>query len=121
MTMEPSLWLRRWIVVGIVLIAYVAIILGYPLAGDDDVNATVFFVGWLGSSFLVGFCVQQRWVLAIPALVGGVLLCVALAGLSSSELLSDSLSSIAVFMLTGGEIVATWIGIATASRFRARR
>lgn len=121
MTMEVSPWLRRWIVVCIVLIAYVAVILGYPLIGDDDVNATVFFVGWLGSSFLVGSCVPQRWVLAIPALVGSVLLCIALAGLSNSELLSDSLSSIAVLVLTGGEIVAMWVGMATASRFRARQ
>lgn len=121
MTVDASPRESRRIVIGVVLISYVAVILGYPLVGDDDVNATVFFVGWLGSSFLVGFCVQQRWVLAVPGLVGSVLLCVSLAGLSDSEFLSDSLSSIAVFVLTGGEVIAMWVGIAAASLIWARR
>jgi hypothetical protein len=121
MTTDVLPRVSRPIVVGVVLIFYVAVILGYPLFGDDDLNGGVFLVGWLGSSFLVGFCVHLRWILAVPILVGSVLLGVSLAGLSDSEFLTDSLSSIGVIVLTGGEIIAMRIGIAAASLIEARR
>lgn len=121
MTVNAAPRESRWIIAGVLLVAYVVIILGYPLVGDDDLNSTVFFVGWLGSSFLVGLFVPQRWILAVPALVGSTLLGVSLAGLSDSEFLSDSLSSIAVIVLTGGEIIALRIGIAVASFTAVRR
>lgn len=111
----------RRIGIGMLLVAYVTLILGYPLAGDDDVNAVLFFVGWLGSSFLIGLYVRQHWALGVPAVVGSVLLWISLAGLSDSVFLADSLSSIAVLVLTGGEIVAMWVGIAAASGMLRRR
>lgn len=116
-----SVWhTSHWTGVGVVVL-YVALILGYPLFGDEDLNGAVFFVGWLGSSFLAGLCVPRDLMMLVPVLVGGVLLWVVLAGLSESEMLTDSLSSIAVVMLAGGEIIGIRFGIAAGPLIEARR
>lgn len=119
MTADISPQKNPW-VVGVVLALYVAVIFGYPLVGDDDLNEVVFLLGWLGSSFLAGSYVQRRWMLAVPLAVGGVLIGVSMAGLSDSEFLSDPFSSIAITVFTGGEVVAMWFGMATASFIQAR-
>jgi hypothetical protein len=112
---------ERQAFVAVVAVAYVAVILLYPLFGGQDISAPLFLLGWLGSSFVAGLCVPRDWMLAVPVPVGAILIFAAWGGLSESELLSDALSSVAVIVLTVGEIVAVRVGIAAASALDARR
>lgn len=100
----------------VTLATYVALILGYPLVGEQDIPGAAFYLGWLGSSFLAGVLIPRRWMLLVPSVVCVVLLGVMIAGVSDSQLLADSLSGVALMVLAAGETGGIRLGFAVASR-----
>lgn len=98
--------------------AFIALTLTAPLIADLPVGLIAFLVIWLGGSCLAGAVVPRRWMLAIPATAFLVLLAVLMLGVSDSELLTDPLSIIAVWVLTMGEVGGLLLGFAIASNRR---
>jgi hypothetical protein len=97
------------------LVIYVALIMGYPLAGDQGISGVAFYLGWLGSSLFAGILVPKRWMLAVPSAVCAVLLGAMVTGASGSELLTDPLSGVALLVLAAGETGGIRAGFAAAA------
>ncbi|HEX2071904.1 MAG TPA: hypothetical protein VHF90_09695 [Thermoleophilaceae bacterium] len=103
------------------MIGYVVLITAYPLFGNQEINPGLFYAGWLGSSYVAGIAMPRRWMLIVPGLVFLVLLGVMATGLSTSELLADPLSSVALLVIAAGQTGGIRLGLATVSYGRRRR
>jgi len=107
--------------VALAIYAYAALLLALPFIADADLPFAVFVAVWVGGSAVAGAFIPHWLVFLIPVVVLVVLLFVMFMGYSDTEFLSDSLSSVALYVLLMGEFVGIAIGYTAVSVARARR
>jgi hypothetical protein len=97
-----------------VVYGYIALILALPFLADAGPPFVLFLAVWLGGSGLAGAFVPRLWMFALPPVVFAALLFVMMSGYTDTEFMSDPLSSIALFVLAGGECAGLAAGYAAA-------
>jgi hypothetical protein len=95
-----------------VVYGYTALILALPFLADAGPPFALFLAFWLGGSGLAGALVPRRWMFALPLVALAALLVLMMSGYADTEFMSDPLSSIALFVLAGGEFAGLAAGYA---------
>jgi len=101
--------------------AYAGLLLALPFIADSGIPFAVFVAAWVGGSAVAGAFISHWSVFLVPVVVLVVLLFVMFMGYSDTEFLSDSLSSLALYVLMMGALVGVAIGYMAVSVARARR
>jgi hypothetical protein len=101
--------------------AYGALLLALPFIADADVPFPVFLAVWIGGSVVAGASISHWLVFVVPVVALVVLVFVMFMGYSDTEFLSDSLSILALHVLTMGEFLGIAVGYTAVSVVRTRR